>query len=254
MKYAFFFLAIAMSVCHSSLAQVTAIREFNQQDFDRLRLKPGKIQFDRVDQLAGAPDVAISLEPKEGEYLLYHPTPGFTSLQATKAQLSLLAFLHNKETENVDLDKVVFEYKQGNSSLVKTITLPADKQIVEPGYVRVWQNGRDYHKTGDVVYLDSPLPSEVRLKFYFKNFSGPVTVVKKLKAFKAGFGTPFKAADLKNGEYWSSYSMHGGGGQVFAYDLGVSGYADGTWSDNLQGTTGSENTNKRVWGKPVYAS
>jgi len=254
MKRMLIFIAVILVLpCDTLFAEMTSIREFHQQELHKLRLTPEKIQFDKIEQMVNIPNVAISLEPKEGDYLVHHPTPGFTFFEAPKAQLSLLALMHNKESKNVDLDKVVIEYKQGNAKLAKTITLPADKQIVEPGYVRVWQNGRDYHKTGDVVYLESPFPSQVTVKFYFKNYSNPVTVVKKLKAFGTGFAPPFKAEDLKKDEYWASYSMHGGGGQVFAYDLAVDGYENGVWSDNLPGTNGTQNADKRVWGKPIYA-
>src|SRR5262245_612890 len=253
MKRITLFVAVMLAPCNILFAQVTSIREYHQQELREVKLKPEKIQFDKIEPMINIPNVSISLEPKDGDYLLYHPTPGFTFFEAPKAQLSMLAFMHNKESENVDLDKVMIEYKKGNSSQVKTSTLPADRQIVEPGYVRLWQNGRDYHQAGDVVYLESPLPSEVRVKFYFKNFGNPVTVVKKLKAFSAGFALPFKASDLKKDEYWSSYSMHGGGGQVFAYDLGVEGYANGGWNGNLPGANGSQHDDARVWGKPIYA-
>ncbi len=235
-------------------AQLTSIREMvPYRDFSKEKMQPAGIKFDLPDRGAATANVSISLEPKEGDYLLYHRTPGFNYFDETKAQLSILAFMHNKETANVDLDKVVIEYKKGNQTISKSISLPANQQIVEPGYVRVWQNSRDYHETGDIVYLEAPFPAEVKVKFYYKNYPVPVIVTKKLKAFNHGFALPFKASDLKDNEYWSSYSMHGGGGQVFAYDLGVEAYVDNSWTDNLPNTNGSQNDDKRVWGKPLYA-
>lgn len=235
-------------------AQITKIREMKQhRDLNLEKIDPAMIQFDQLDIGAATANVSISVEPKDGDYLLYHRTPGFNYFDAPKAQLSILALMHNKETKNVDLDKVVIEYQKGGQTISKSISLPANKQIVEPGYVRVWQNSRDYHETGDIVYLESPYPSQVKLKFYYKNYAIPVVVTKKLKAFNLGFALPFKTSDLKKDEYWSSYSMHGGGGQVFAYDMGVEAYVNNGWTDNLPNTDGTQNDDKRVWGKPIYA-
>ncbi|HVG16262.1 MAG TPA: peptidoglycan DD-metalloendopeptidase family protein [Chitinophagaceae bacterium] len=57
---------------------------------------------------------------------------------------------------------------------------------------------------------------------------------------------------MRQDEYWSGYSMHGGGDQVFAYDLVVTGYSNG-WSDLLPGKDDKKNENFRIWGKPIYA-
>lgn len=132
-------------------AQLTKIREMrDHNEMQKLKLQPAGIQFDVLDKGTSTPNAAISLEPKDGDYVVYHPTPGFTSTDVRKAQLSILAFMHNKESNNIDLDKVVIEYKKNNQTISKTINLPADQQIVEAGYVRVWQTSRPYHENGDL--------------------------------------------------------------------------------------------------------
>jgi hypothetical protein len=249
------FAAIVLFFSSYSFSQLRPIREFHDPDeVNKVKLQPIGIKFDPQVRMANAPNVEISVEPKDGDFLVYHPTPGFNSGDQRKAQISVLAYMHNKETKDIKLDKVVFEYSKNNVNVIKTVTLPADKKkLVEPNFVRAWQNSREYHEWGDIVYMDAPFPTEIKLKFYFIGFPGPVTLTKKIKAFPSGFSLPFKTTDLKKDEYWSSYSMHGGGGQVFAYDLGVEGYADGKWSGKLTGTTGLENDDSRIWGKPVYA-
>ncbi len=235
-------------------AQLPPARDF--RDPDEIEKKPVDlrfIKFDMVERLANMPNVEVSIEPKDGDFLVYHPTPGFHSSDERKAQISLIAYLHNLESNTVDLDKVTIEYLSNNQNVVKSVTLPADKLMIGTNATKGWQNSRDYHVWGDVVYLNAPFPTQVKIKFFFKNFAGPVTVTKKLKPFGEGFHLPFKAADLRSNEYWSSYSMHGGGGQVFAYDMGVEGYVDGKWSGKLPNTTGLENDDARIWGKPVYA-
>ncbi len=240
-------------VSSAAQAQLTRIREFHDvNELNKVKLQPAGIKFDVLDHAINIPKVEISLEPKDGDFLVYHPTPGFNSTDEKKAQISAIAYMYNKESTDIFLDYVVIEYKKNNQVISKTVNLAMDQKI-EAGVVRLWQNSRPYHEWGDIVYLDAPFPTEVKIKFHFKNFANPVTVTKKIKPFNLGLSLPFKASDLKKDEYWSSYSMHGGGGQVFAYDLGVEGYNNGGWSGNLPNTTGLENDDSRIWGKPIYA-
>lgn len=131
--------------------------------------------------------------------------------------------------------------------------LPADKLVIDPGLAATWQNSREYHESGDVLFLESPYPSKIKLSFYFKNFSGALSVTKNLKAYDQALSLPFDKGDFGKDEFISGYSMHGGGNQVFAYDLGVSAYAEKKWSGLLPGKDGSKNENYRIWGKPVRA-
>lgn len=106
---------------------------------------------------------------------------------------------------------------------------------------------------GDVLYLDAPIPSSLTVKLYFVGFSTPVTFTKPLAPYTKTFGMPFRAFDLASNEVWQGGSTHGGGTQVFAYDLNVFAFVNGEWTDNLPNTDGSENAHRRVWGKPIYA-
>ncbi len=181
------------------------------------------------------------------------PPPGFTSLEAPLAQLSIRTDVYNKGTESVDLDEVVLEYKIGNTLVKKDVFLPSDQLTIAPGKVATWQNSRDYHQNGDVIFLDSPYPNKIKLSFTFKGYSGALSVTKSLKAYSHSLALPFAKEDFGDNEYVSGYSMHGGGSQVFAYDLGVTAYADKAWSGLLPNTDGTKNENFRIWGKPVRA-
>ena len=106
---------------------------------------------------ANAPShIEFTLQPTDGDFVLFHPTPGFTSKEAPLAQLSIRTTIYNKGSEAVDLDQVVLEYKKGNTTIKKDVFLPSDKLEIAAGYSANWQNSRDYHDNGDVVFLDSP--------------------------------------------------------------------------------------------------
>jgi hypothetical protein len=218
-----------------------------------MRIETMKIKFDVFKKLKTSPNVDISIEPKEGDYLVFHPTPGFTSNESPLAQLSVLAFVYNKGTMTVDLDKVVLEYKKGAQTIKKTVWLPSDQLIIDPGYVWAWQNSRPYHEPGDVLFLESAFPNKLVLSFYFKNYLSAVKIEKKIKPYSKGLALPFKHSDLGSDEFYTGYSMHGGGDQVFAYDLGAQGYYNNAWSDLKPNKDWSENKNYRIWGKSVYA-
>jgi hypothetical protein len=226
---------------------ITLIRHF-----DFAVSKPFKLDAKTIKKgapLAKGPaalQVNLQLEPKEGGSLLYHPTPGFTSPEAPLAQLSVLAIVWNVGSQTVDLDKVELEYKKGNQTLKKDVYLPSDQLVIDPGFGWGWQNSRPYHENGDVVFLDTPLPTQVKLKFYFKGYATPVSTTENLKPFTQGLALPFKSKDFSKDEYVSGYSMHGGGDQVFAYDFGVKGYYKDAWSDLLP--------NKTDWPTALYCN
>src|SRR5690349_19542805 len=93
--------------------------EKDQPDYptDLSNLKPADLKFEKPELAPGAPKVDISFEPQDGEYIVFHLTPGFTFTESQKGQLSVLALMHNKETKNVDLDKVEFQYKENNQTI-----------------------------------------------------------------------------------------------------------------------------------------
>jgi murein DD-endopeptidase MepM/ murein hydrolase activator NlpD len=235
------------------ITQPVKIRHLDVLHPEPAGIEASKINFDVFKKLKNAPNVAISVEPKDGNFLLYHPTPGFTSNETPLAQLSVLALIRNKGTVTIDLDKVILEYKKGTKTIKKSVLLPSDKLIIEPGKLKRWQNSREYHEPGDVLFLESAFPNKLFISFYFKKYSDPVKIVKNLKPYSKGFSLPFKDKDLRKNEHYLGYSMHGGGAQVFAYDLGARGYDDNAWSDLLPGKDWSKNNHYRIWGKNVYA-
>lgn len=235
-------------------APLYKIRHMQFPELKPARITTSGIKFEMLRRLTGSPKVDISVEPKEGKYLVYHPTPNFISNDGSAlAQLSVLAFLHNKGTTAADLDKVIFEYKKGSQTVKKVVVLPSDQLIIEPGYVWGWQNSRPYHEPGDIIFLQDSFPDKLIMSYYFKNYISPIKVTKSLKAYSKGFALPFNSKDLATDEYFTGYSMHGGGDQVFAYDLGAKAYENKAWRDLLPGKDGTQNSHFRIWGKLVYA-
>ncbi len=198
-----------------------------------------------------APSIDVVFDQQEAGALLYETVAGWTGSSAGKAQVSLRVWVKNKEANSITWNKVVFEYTQ--SGAVKTKTFNFSMGAISPNTWQAWQNSRDYHQVGDVLYLDAPLPSALTVKLYFSGFTTPVTMTKSLAPYTKTFGMPFRAFDLGSNEVWEGGSTHGGGDQVFAYDLAVQGYVNGAWTYNLPNTNGTENAHSRTWGKPIYA-
>lgn len=233
---------------------IAQVRHFKFTESKPVRFNATEISTEVFTRATDAPSkIEFVLEPSEGDFILFHPTPGFTSQDTPQAQLSVRARIYNKGSETVDLDSVVLEYKRGNTILKKEVFLPSDQLAIDPGFAATWQNSRDYHETGDVVFLEAPYPTKLKLIFKFKNYSGTLSVTKNLKAYAHSFPLPFKKGDFSNEEYLTGYSMHGGGTQVFAYDLGVEAYHDKSWQGLQPGKDSSKNEHFRIWGKPVYA-
>ena len=209
----------------------------------------GKVETSTSEE--AAPNVDVVFDQQEGNALLYATVAGWTGSQAGKAQVSLLIWVKNKQASSITWNKVVFEYVQGG--VAKTKTFNFSMASIAPNAWQGWQNSRDYHQVGDVLYLDAPLPGSLTVKLYFSGYSTPVTFTKSLAPYNKTFGMPFRAFDLNSNEVWESASTHGGGSQVFAYDLSVQGFENGAWTWNLPNTSGTENAHSRTWGKPIYA-
>jgi hypothetical protein len=238
----------------AKVGTIAKVRHFKFTETAPVRFDPKKVNTEIFQKGGNAPsNIEFTLQPADGEFVVFHPTPGFTSQEAPLAQLSVRATIFNKGTEKVDLDQVVLEYKKGNTTIKKDVFLPSDKLEIEPGFSANWQNSRDYHDNGDVVFLDSPYPNKVKLSFHFKNYGGSLSVTKSLKPYNNGLALPFDKSDFGDDEFVSSYSMHGGGSQVFAYDMGVEAYKDKAWRGLLPDKDGSKNEHYRIWGKPVRA-
>ena len=194
-----------------SPGRIAQIRHFDFKVSKPFRFDAAKIKVDVLKRLKSSPtDLDITLEPQEGGYLVYHPTPGFTSAEAPLAQLSVLAIIYNKGTKTVDLDKVVIEYKKAGQTIKKEVFLPLDQLIIDPWFAWAWQNSRPYHENGDVVFLEAPFPDKATLSFYFKNYRAPVSITKSLKPYSQALSPPFKSSDFGKDEYLTGYSMHGG--------------------------------------------
>lgn len=233
---------------------LTRIRHYDFKVNEPVKLSKTKIKYDIVVKKRNAPShVELLLEPKDGEDLVYHLSPGFTSKEPRLAQFSVLALITNKGTTSIDLDKVVIEYKVGNVTVKKEVFLPSDQLEIPSYYSYYWQNSRDYHEEGDIVFLQEPFPTSVKISFYFKDYADPITITKKIKPYNRSLALPFKLSDFDTNEYVTGYSMHGGGEQVFAYDLGVQAYVKDKWTELHPNKKGDKNEHYLVWGKPVYA-
>ncbi len=246
--------AASIRAKRTSPGGIARVKHFDFSAKTPFKFNIKKIKTDIFKKAKSAPsNIEISLEPKENDHIVYHPTPGFTSLEENLAQLSVRAILYNKGTSTVDLDRVVLEYKKGNQTVKKDIYLPSDQLIIDPGYAWAWQNSRPYHESGDVVFLDAPFPTSIKLSFYFKGYLGSIALTNKLKPYDLGLAFPFDDSDFEKDEHVVGYSMHGGGDQVFAYDLGVQGYKNQAWRDLHPGKDWSKNDHYRIWGKPIRA-
>ncbi|CAM3458705.1 peptidoglycan DD-metalloendopeptidase family protein [Aequorivita lipolytica] len=233
---------------------IAQVRHFKFAETAPVKFDPRQVDAEVFQRGANAPsNIEFVMQPTDGDYVVFHPTPGFTSEETSLAQLSIRATIYNKGTEAVDLDEVVLEYKNGNTTVKKDVFLPSNKLVIKPGFSANWQNSRDYHENGDVIFLDTPYPTKVKLSFHFKNYGGSLSVTKNLKPYTHALALPFDKTDFEKDEYVSGYSMHGGGSQVFAYDLGVEAYEDKAWRGLLPNKDNSKNENYRIWGKPVRA-
>ena len=228
--------------------QRITIQRAETYDVPDIEIDARKLDF-KLYAVKLAPQVEIATEPMEGGDIVYHYLPGWTAQDKKMAQVSVSTSIKNKETKAITLQKVRYEYSIKGNNYFKEVN--TGNIVIGANQTKSWQNGRDYHELGDVLYFESGIPSSLTIKLYFSEYPAPVAVSQELKAYPRAFGLPFKAKDLDKDEYWESASTHGGGSQVFAYDMGVYRYGNGKWSKYKD--DGSSNSDYYIWGKPIYA-
>ncbi len=184
-----------------------------------------------------------------------------TSKGSIAALVSVSADIKNLGTQEIRLDKVVMEYSGNGKNFSRTVQPDADgKDTIKAGKTYTFQNSRKYHELGDVPEIFFPFPTQLVMKFYFDNREEPVVVTKNLKGYVNntpgnGYAFPAKDDDLLMNEYWYADAGHGGGSQVFAYDMVVVGWDEEKkiWSDKRQGKTEDKNASFRCYGKKIYS-
>lgn len=215
------------------------------QDEPRM-IAPEPSVLKAVASVVNAPKIELGIEPLEADAILYHPVAGKTLHDPSTGQVSVVLGIKNKESKSIKLQRVKFSYAGGSKEVVINVS-------IAPNTTEKVQNNRAYHADGDVLYLSSPLPSTLTIELSFDGFSVPVKVTKALKPYPQSFSPPFKQSELGANEFWESASTHGGGSQVFAYDLGVEAYVNNGWSHLHPGKKDDKNEHFRVWGKRIYA-
>jgi murein DD-endopeptidase MepM/ murein hydrolase activator NlpD len=176
--------------------------------------------------------------------------------------LSVRITIKNKSKEAKTLERVEFECTGNGVNISKSfqpdskgnVVINADKKFT-------FQNNRKYHELGDVIKINNPFPSQLKVKFFFSELNQPYVVTRTLSRYQnftkgGAYALPVKNKDLLMDEYWQTDASHGGGGQVFAYDMSVKGWdpEKGTWTELRQGKNEDKNENFRTYGKGVYAA
>ncbi len=107
------------------------------------------------------PNVNVSLTPEEGNAIVYHPTPGWTSKDKKRAQISVKIKVVNNESTILTWKKVVMSYMTNGIKVSRQFLPKAGdpKKVIKiaPSKSKSWQNGRDYNVEGDVIYISGKL-------------------------------------------------------------------------------------------------
>ena len=221
-----------------------------------------------------------SITPSNGNTLYVARTAANNPLDPPTFQLKADVFFDNNTGDDVEVTDVTFRYPgSGIPEMSNTpkqfidTDIDADDDadttvnwILAPGAMK--KVGIHHGLDTD---LPTPLPATVEIDFEFNNDGNPLTLTFNLAFYenavplKAHF-FPAKAEDLDPGELWywgTRHSVDSGGGlgglinpstgsQRYALDMGVVAWDGSGWSESFDGTY-DENTDFRVWDKPLYA-
>lgn len=177
----------------------------------------------------------------------------------TGALVSVWFNIKNNEGKQLVLKKIEYQYSTNGTSKVFSFSPNKDNssELINNGATFKWQNSRAYNELGNVIEINGAIPSQINIRLYFDGYDSPFVITKNIKAHvnAAAYSFPGKEADLGINEYWYGEASHGGGSQVFSYDLVLVGWDEKTkkWSTKYPGASGDKNEDFRCFGRPVYA-
>ncbi len=228
-----------------------------------------------------APNLEITVQPTDGTHLFYLPIAAKASGESEFVKIVMRLRLKNPTNADLTLKKIEFSYPNSNhaDSVMQGVKIAVDPQgdadpndgVIKAGTTATWSNGvvdLDVSEEGEnsirnEVYLPTPAPSSIKIKVYCNGFTEPKIVSMDMAAYTdpTGFGPlrlPISKIDLDQGEYLVTSAKHwanGGanGTQVYAHDIGVQARVNGEWTSLHDGVTKSNNSDYRIWGKPLRA-
>ncbi len=202
-----------------------------------------------------APNLTITVEPSTNNQVMYLPLAPKSATDPAKGEIALAFSIRNNEAAPVQLVTLAISFS--GSPAVAGASIPLDLNVAAHGTAN-WN-----FATANEIVTPFPAPGHISFSFACHGFSEPAVVTLPLVAAGPpapnGFDFPAAASDLRIGEYWSGQSLtHGagaGGSQLFAYDMVVVGLdpSSNSFSNLLPGTDNANNSDSRIWGKPVRA-
>jgi hypothetical protein len=201
-----------------------------------------------------APNLTISVEPSINNAVMFLPLAPDKAGDAARSEVALAFTIRNNEATPVQVTGLKISFPGAavpGESVSPNLAIPAHGQM-----------GWNFAKVNDIS-APFPAPGQISFAFSCQGYAEPAVVNMPLVAagppVPGGFDFPAGASDLRIGEYWSGQSLThdagAGGSQLFAYDMGVVGLdpSSNTLSNLVPGTNNANNSDSRIWGKPVRA-
>jgi Bacterial tandem repeat domain 1/Peptidase family M23 len=210
---------------------------------------------------SGIPDISVvDVQPinSSGDVVYLTCAPE-TAGGNNSALLSVYFKIKNNEGKQLTLKKIEYQYTTNGTSKVFPFSPGKDNsnETINNGATFNWQNKRGYNELGNVIEINGSLPSQINIRLYFDGYDSPYVITKNIKAHvnAAAYSFPGKESDLGINEYWYGEASHGGGPQVFSYDIVMVGWDEKSkkWSTKYPGAAGDKNEHFRCFGRPVYA-
>jgi hypothetical protein len=216
-----------------------------------------------------APKVQVTVEPFDSGRVLFAPMASPALNKPEQGRLMLRLAISNLEPKAVQMESLSIRPVGLGSYSSKTLPLKwfwtanglqqSAVVTIAPSETALWWF---QHASDNVIFDDSPAPTQLELDIKAMGFSEPAAFIFPLAPHVAPSATgaylfPATAADLEEDEYWetngASHGLGAEGSQSFAYDLGV-WTADGSvppWLHHR--ANGTKNQDFRVWDREVHA-
>jgi hypothetical protein len=202
-----------------------------------------------------APNLTITVEPNTGSAVMFLPLAPKSANDPVKGEIAVMLTIRNNGPATIDASTLTVSFPGFPAQAASTIPLGL---TIGAGATAEW----NFQKANEIV-IPQPGPGTIRFSVACTGFTDPAVTTLPLVAAGApvagGFDFPARASDLRLTEYWQGQSLThdsgAAGSQLFAYDMGVIGLDPASHAFNglLPGTSGKQNTDFRIWGKPLHA-
>jgi murein DD-endopeptidase MepM/ murein hydrolase activator NlpD len=208
---------------------------------------------------AAAPPVAVTdVRPVKNNYVLVEPIAPVDGSSPPRWLMNLNVRLRNDGGDEVMLERVRITYFGGNVPAPTDVTGDLLAQSQDDEDLKLAPGESQTFIVPEGRFNDDPLPTQVRVDFFFAGYGSPIDVQRNLARYRnqVEYRFPLELSREQRAVVNAHHDLlshhRPSDSQWFGYDIGVRRWKRDHWSSYVD-EPGDKNEDKVAWGVPVVA-